>query len=222
MGSTFQERVRELVDLAGGRPKDLQTRAAALGCHVTVAAIQNLMRTRAPRMPTKRPWKPATTSRFSAQLALAVGVRPEWLATGVGPKFASDAGPRGLPADIAAKMLDSGFTAEDWAEALNVSLEEAASYMAGKSAPNDRAKLRKIANLLRLDPESLTDPRSGGPLAESEGKHTMVLTYDEKALVEIYRELKPFGQKAMRKRAVELQQEFLPKSAKSPWGEPNN
>lgn len=127
-----------------------------------------------------------------------------------------DSGGEALPDESTADALlrsigrraqEFGLTPEDFAEALGITASDAAELIKGQKVPADQASLRKLATLLNLPLSQLADPNSGGPLAGG-GSMLLRMSADEIELISIYRELPPFGQKAMRRRAVELRREF--------------
>lgn len=122
---------------------------------------------------------------------------------------------------IASRAKELGYTPQDFAEALGITASDAAELLHGNKVPTDAVSLRKLATLLNLPLSALADPYSGGPLASTAYTILTRLTTDELALIGIYRELQPFGQKAVRRRAIELQREFGGKVESSQGDEPN-
>jgi hypothetical protein len=79
-------------------------------------------------------------------------------------------------------------------------------------------KLRKLARLLGMSEAELvfggtTQQRGASPIALYDQ-----LVEEERAIVETYRQLPPFGQKALRARAAELLENFGAPSKKNPFG----
>lgn len=122
---------------------------------------------------------------------------------------------------LASRMRATGVTPKDIREECNVDAETVRLWMRGKRMPRDK-ELRKLAKMLDVDVAALRfneTKKAVLPLVQG-GEH--VTDEDELALLRAYRGLsKEWARNSLRRRAVELLEEFGPKGAANPWGTKN-
>jgi transcriptional regulator with XRE-family HTH domain len=123
---------------------------------------------------------------------------------------------------IVTEALDAlGESDAEIGKTLGVTREMVRRYRAGKAMPRDGKTMDKLAALIGVPPEKLRYPKAKGDarMSDPDEPPPMVLTAEERALIEAHRDLPPPAQKSLRLRAVELQEKFGKKSAKNPWGQ---
>lgn len=114
-------------------------------------------------------------------------------------------------------MRRAGLKVQDVATECGVTRETVRLWRKGETVARDD-KLRKLSKMIGVDPSALRfEPGKSPPLPQVNGEH--ITDEDELALLRAYRGLKkPWAREALRRRAVELLEEFGEKDAANPWG----
>jgi transcriptional regulator with XRE-family HTH domain len=114
-------------------------------------------------------------------------------------------------------MAKSGVTAAAIVEELKVDGETVRLWRKGERMPGD-AKLKRLAKMIGVSASDLRygPEKSGVVLSQMQGEH--VTDEDELALLSAYRGIKKeWAREALRRRAVELLEEFGEPGWKNPW-----
>lgn len=123
--------------------------------------------------------------------------------------------------ELLAGMARTGVSVKDIVGEIKVDGETVRLWKRGERMPRD-AKLHKLAKMIGVDVATLRfgdaakGDRRTGSASKLKGEH--VTDEDELALLEAYRGLKKeWARQALRRRAVELLEEFGERGAKNPW-----
>jgi transcriptional regulator with XRE-family HTH domain len=124
---------------------------------------------------------------------------------------------------LAQAMKRSGVSKPDVAKALGVSPDMPRRYTEGTTLPR-QDKMKKLAALVGMSPSELqygtVSPSNAAPGVLS--PQITSVSGDELLLLESYRQMPEYAQKALRARAAELVENFVKASTKNPWGSGTN
>lgn len=118
---------------------------------------------------------------------------------------------------LEAAMVRTGISASDIERALGVDGETVRLWRRGKRMPRD-TKMKRLAKMIGVDPALLRygEQEKSGNMPALAGEH--VTDPDELALLQAYRGLrKEWARTALRRRAVELLEEFGEPGVKNPF-----
>lgn len=123
----------------------------------------------------------------------------------------------GFARQLLAGMSRAGIAPKVIREELGVDAETVRLWMRGERMPRDKA-LRKLAKMIDVDVSVLRYGETAKPGALPRMRGVHVTDEDEVRLLEAYRGLeKEWAREALRRRAVELLEEFGKPGAQNPW-----
>lgn len=125
----------------------------------------------------------------------------------------------GFPEAVRSGMRRAGLTINVVATELGVTEHTVEDWIGGKTMPAD-SKMKRLARMIGVEPGALREASKGTPIVLSQMQGEHVTDEDELRLLQAYRGLeKPWAKTALRRRAVELLEEFGKRGVKNPWAE---